>query len=82
MNTIQSEICSMWANLLGCDAVAPNDDFFEIGGTSLMALKLVHTIKTKYSANIDLEAFFESPTVEALAAMVSSLPGAECSNGR
>ncbi len=74
MSQIQAELCSMWSELLADGAIDPGDDFFEIGGTSLIALKMVQAIRAKYATNIDLEAFFESPTVASLASMIEARP--------
>ena len=52
----------------GYDQVLPNDDFFELGGTSLQAAEVVAALHGIVGENVSLMvAFFEEPTVAATA---------------
>jgi acyl carrier protein len=56
--------------LLGTEEVGLHDDFFELGGNSLQATRLVSRIRDRFGVEIALADFFRSPTVAHLAATV------------
>ncbi|MEM9493718.1 MAG: non-ribosomal peptide synthetase, partial [Myxococcota bacterium] len=58
---------SIWCELLERDAVSIHDNFFDIGGHSLMAAKLRARIRTRLQHVLPLRALFEHPTIAALA---------------
>ncbi|MEU3781173.1 amino acid adenylation domain-containing protein [Streptomyces sp900129855] len=55
------------AELLELPAVGVRDNFFDIGGTSLTAMRLVMTIEKRYGVSVPLSAFVAAPTVAGLA---------------
>ena len=57
----------MWEELLGVESIGPDDDFFDLGGHSLMAIRLMTRIKRELGVRFDLSAIFEAPTVALLA---------------
>lgn len=63
-------IAAIWSRVLGLDAFAVGDDFFELGGNSLMATQVVVEIRQTLGAELDLAAIFETPTLSRLAAQV------------
>ncbi len=54
------------------DQIAPDKDFFELGGDSLAAARVVSRIRGQFSVTMSLADFFRGPTVRALAGLVSS----------
>ncbi|HEX5094860.1 MAG TPA: condensation domain-containing protein, partial [Acidimicrobiia bacterium] len=57
-------IGSVWAEVLGLDAVAPEDDFFALGGDSLCALRAVTQIQEALGCQLDVSVLFEHPTFD------------------
>ncbi|MGW7157950.1 amino acid adenylation domain-containing protein [Paenibacillus taichungensis] len=58
-NEIQAALLQLWQELLGCDSVDPEDDFFQLGGHSLKAISLVSRIKEVFGLHSGLDDVFE-----------------------
>lgn len=56
---IHEATAQLWQELLGCEAVATEDDFFQIGGHSLKAISLASRIKDRFGVSMGLEDVFE-----------------------
>jgi acyl carrier protein len=59
-----------FAPLLGLETVDPSASFFELGGSSLAATRLVHEVAERYGIELTVADLFRNPTVRALAALV------------
>jgi thioesterase domain-containing protein/acyl carrier protein len=68
--TLEQRLTTMWQELLGADSVGPDDDFFDLGGHSLMAIRLMTRIKRDFGVRFDLSTIFEASTVTLLAARI------------
>ncbi len=64
----------LWAGALGLDAVSVDDDFFELGGNSLQAVKLAAQIGAHFKVRVPLRLLFEFRSVASLTAEVCKLP--------
>jgi nonribosomal peptide synthetase protein BlmVIII len=67
---VQAEMAEFWSTLLGVDEVAAADDFFELGGDSLLALRLLAMVREAYGVDVPIARIFEQPTVAGLAGAV------------
>lgn len=63
----EQELVAMWQQLLGRRAIALTENFFEIGGHSLLAVMLVARIRERLGVEIPLAGVIEHPTIERLA---------------
>jgi acyl carrier protein len=59
-------------DVLGIDEVGSHDNFFELGGDSLLAVQLIARVGSVLRLELSLLEFFETPTVEAVAAKLAS----------
>ncbi|MEU6582103.1 amino acid adenylation domain-containing protein [Nocardia sp. NPDC046763] len=71
---IEESVADVFAELLGADRVGADDDFFELGGNSLIATRAVARINAALDANVAVRELFETATVSGLAARI--VPGA------
>ncbi|MBQ1641812.1 MAG: amino acid adenylation domain-containing protein, partial [Oscillospiraceae bacterium] len=71
----QKLICEIFGEILGVEKVGIKDSFFEMGGHSLRATRLVNSIEAKTGARIALKEVFTSPTPEQLAQIADSKSG-------
>jgi len=69
-----ARVTSLMALVLGVASVRPEDDFFWMGGHSLMATQLVSRIREAMEVDLPLRSVFEAPTAAALAAHIQALP--------
>ncbi|MDI9916927.1 non-ribosomal peptide synthetase [Rhodococcus sp. IEGM 1379] len=60
------------ADLLGLEQVGVDDDFFELGGNSLIAAKLVGRLGAAFETRVQVKTLFEASTVESLAARIEA----------
>jgi thioesterase domain-containing protein len=63
----EQALARWWEELLGLDHVSVHDDFFALGGHSLVAVRLLTKIEKEFKQVVPLDAFFEDRTIEALA---------------
>jgi amino acid adenylation domain-containing protein len=62
----------LWAQVLETDDVMADDDFFESGGDSLLALKLLSMVRDAMGTDLPLDSVFDGRTVAALSARIDS----------
>ncbi|KAF9195382.1 hypothetical protein BGZ49_003057, partial [Haplosporangium sp. Z 27] len=60
--TIEAAISNIWAELLGISKVGRHDNFFMIGGHSLLVMKMTSRIRSVLGFEISLRTIFEAPT--------------------
>jgi FkbH-like protein/FkbM family methyltransferase len=73
--TLQTTLLNVWKRVLGRPRIGMNDNFFEVGGTSLRAVQLIATIKKELKQDLSIVSLFECPTVALLAAKLGAPSG-------
>ncbi len=68
----ERRIARLLANLLNVDKVGREENFFLLGGHSLLGAQLIAELRRVFGVEISLQALFEAPTVAALSAEVES----------
>ena len=69
-NSLEKFLANLWAEVLGVTQVGIHDDFFQLGGDSLLASRVVARVNESFSLKSPLKILFETPTVDAIAQFV------------
>ena len=69
----EATICRLFERVLDVQNVGLDDDFFKIGGHSLLAMRLITSIKQETNKNLPLRMLFSKPTPAEIAAEVDLL---------
>jgi natural product biosynthesis luciferase-like monooxygenase protein len=66
-------LATLWQEILRVDRIGGNDDFFESGGHSLLAIQVVRRIRERFGVEMPLQSLFQRPRLRDLAAWVDHL---------
>ncbi|MFI8817154.1 MULTISPECIES: non-ribosomal peptide synthetase [unclassified Streptomyces] len=69
----QSVLCVLVARVLGVPEIGPDDSFFDLGGQSLQAMRLVARIQAEFGAELTVGDVFNNPTVAELDSYLTDL---------
>jgi surfactin family lipopeptide synthetase A len=67
---VEKTLAHIWSELLSLDRVGIHDNFFDLGGHSLAATRVVSQVIKRFELEIPLQSLFQSPTVAAMAAII------------
>jgi amino acid adenylation domain-containing protein len=67
-DSVEAQLVAVWESALGIQPIGVTDDFFQIGGHSLMAAHIFTEIESTLGKNLPLATLFQTPTIEKLAA--------------
>ncbi|MCC5972564.1 MAG: SDR family NAD(P)-dependent oxidoreductase [Rubellimicrobium sp.] len=68
---IETRLAAFWQDLLGVSKVGANDSFFDLGGHSLIAVRLFAMVKKTFQVDFPISILFEAPTIRACAALIA-----------
>jgi fatty-acyl-CoA synthase len=69
-DALERRLATIWAQLLKVKSVGATDNFFSIGGDSLLALRLAEEIEEVFTRTVPLDAIFSAPTIAELAKLI------------
>ena len=70
---VETHLCDLWARVLNLPRVGIYDDFFALGGSSLLVTRIVSELKQKWDMELPVRDFFANPTVAMAARHVRRL---------
>ncbi|WP_242031206.1 amino acid adenylation domain-containing protein [Anabaena sp. FACHB-1237] len=70
-NSIEEELGIHWVQLLGLDVVGVNDNFFCLGGHSLIMTQMISRVREIFGVNISFTQVFSNPTIAAVAELIA-----------
>ncbi|NDB85091.1 MAG: gramicidin biosynthesis protein, partial [Alphaproteobacteria bacterium] len=67
-NELESQVCKIWGEVLGLpeDRIGIRDDFFRLGGDSIVSIQLVSRLRQRLGLNIGVKDIFNYKTIERL----------------
>ncbi len=71
-NDLERKVLALWKKGLKRDRISTDDDFFELGGNSLIAVSIINKINTTLSCDIPLQIIFSSPTIQKLVQVINN----------
>jgi len=72
-NFTELSLVKLWENLLKASPIGVTDNFFDLGGYSFLAVRLMAQIQDMFGHNLTLSTLFENPTIEKLSAIVAQV---------
>src|SRR6516165_846670 len=74
-DAVEEILAGIYARVLGLERVGVDDSFFDLGGDSLSAMRVIAAINTSLDADLSVHAVFEAPTVARLAPRIGANAG-------
>ncbi len=71
-NEIEQAIITIWQELLGIEPIGIHDDFFELGGNSLLAVQIKTRLCDMFQIDLPMSALFEEPAAASLARKIKA----------
>jgi acyl transferase domain-containing protein/acyl carrier protein len=72
-NAVEHHIANLWQELLGIEKIGVEDNFFDLGGHSLIATQIVSQLRQYFQVEISLRHIFAAPTIAELAVVIEDL---------
>lgn len=69
-NETERELAKIWQAVLGAGRIGIDDNFFDRGGHSLLAIQVISRVRNVFNVDLPLRALFDSPTVATLSEVI------------
>ncbi|WP_182085889.1 type I polyketide synthase [Aureimonas sp. ME7] len=79
---LETTIAGFWSELLGIERIGVDDNFFDIGGHSLIAVRLFRMIRKRFGVDLPISVLYEAPTIAGCAALIGEVPVADDDGGK
>jgi len=70
-NKIEQQLTEIWSLIVECEKISIHDNFFDLGGHSILAIKLLNEIQKSFNQELSLTSLFQHPTIAQLAQQLS-----------
>jgi acyl-coenzyme A synthetase/AMP-(fatty) acid ligase/acyl carrier protein len=75
--SVNGDVAEIWRTVLREDQIAATDDFFDLGGNSLLAMQVIVRVRRRFGIEIPIRALFDNPTLGGFSKTVGAAPPAE-----
>lgn len=69
-SSVEEILAEIWSEILDVEQIGVHDDFFEVGGNSLMVIQILSRVRDTFQVELPLHRLFEIQTIEDLAIMI------------
>ena len=76
-NSVEEALVKIWAEVLELDQVGIHDNFFDLGGHSLAATRIISRVVKTFSLDLSVKALFDSPTVAEMTDVLMAGPSGQ-----
>jgi acyl-CoA synthetase (AMP-forming)/AMP-acid ligase II/aryl carrier-like protein len=73
----EAALCRMWEEILGIQPIGVEDDFFRLGGDSILAAQFLKRLREATGCELSMVRLFEAPTISAIARTIGALQPAD-----
>jgi amino acid adenylation domain-containing protein len=70
-NALEATLVAMWGQMLGVEPVGKYDNFLDLGGNSLLAIRIIARVQELFRVEVPLSKLFELPTIAELAVFIA-----------
>ena len=70
----EERLATIWRDILGIASVGRRDNFFDLGGHSLLVAKFLREVDREFGRKLTMATFFRAPTIEAMARLLGEEP--------
>jgi hypothetical protein len=70
---VEQAVAEIWREVLGIDELGADDDFFSLGGHSLLGARLLARLRAYFHTDFPIRSLFEAPTVAGMAGVLERL---------
>ncbi|MGD9488078.1 MAG: beta-ketoacyl synthase N-terminal-like domain-containing protein [Calditrichaceae bacterium] len=67
---LEKQVVESWQNLLGIQTIGVNDDFFDLGGNSLLGTQLIAQVREQFNIELPLQSLFADPTISGITKII------------
>jgi acyl carrier protein len=72
-NETEERLATIWQEVLSKERIGMKDGFFEIGGQSIAAMRLISRIRKDFEVEYSIDSFYKYPTIEAVAVEIEKI---------
>lgn len=70
---IEADLADIWAKVLAVESIGINDNFFQLGGDSILAAQIVNRVRESMRVELSFLIFFQQPTLSSMAIKITEL---------
>jgi amino acid adenylation domain-containing protein len=74
VSPLQKKLADLWCDLLDIDRVGIDDNFFDLGGNSLLALQMIARLKSVLERDLSVVALYQHPTIRGIENIMEGKP--------
>lgn len=67
---LEKQVVESWQNLLGIQTIGVNDDFFDLGGNSLLGTQLIAQVREQFNIELPFQSLFADPTISGITKII------------